>query len=293
MRLPDDQVRTEEVRNWNGVHLLHFQDSSCSQKVRILLSEKGIPWTPHPVNLARFENTRPWFLGINPRGVVPVLVHDGAVHVESNDIMEYLDEHLPSDAQPFFPRDGDERRLVADSLDLENSLHVDLRTITMGFMVPKALATKSPKTLAAYQRNGALDARRETEVAWWRAFAKDGVTPAQARRSFRAFQAAFEGLEARLKEAPWLIGNRISVLEIAWFISMRRLVLAGYPLERHPHLRQHYEQLCHRPSFARETKPSGLSRLVLSGYRLYRKLGRKTLLEVTEWSGPANGDQSA
>ena len=282
MRLPEGQVRTDEVRDWKGVHLLHFQASSCSQKVRILLSEKGIPWTSHPVNLARFENTTPWFLGINPHGVVPVLVHDGAVHVESNDIMEYLDEHLPSGAQPLFPRSEDEHRFVAESLDLEDSLHVHLRTITMGFMVPGALARKSPKRLAAYETNGARDARRATEIAWWRAFAEDGVTPAQARRSFRAFQDAFEGLEARLRDAQWLIGNRISVLEIAWFISMRRLVLAGYPLERHPRLQQHYEKLCRRPSFARETDPSGLSRVVLSGYRLYRKLRHKTLLEVTE-----------
>ena len=282
MKLPDDQVRTEEIRTWKGVHLLHFQASSCSQKVRILLSEKGIPWTSHPINLARFENTRPWFLGINPRGVVPILVHDGAVHVESNDIMEYLDEHLPSSAQPFFPRDEHERRLVAESLNIEDGLHMDLRTITMGFMVPAALARKSPKRLAAYARNGARDAGRAKEVGWWKAFAKDGITPAQARRSFRAFQAAFEGLDARLKDAPWLIGDRISVLEIAWFISMRRLVLAGYPLERHPRLQQHYEKLYRRPSFAKDADPGGLLRLVVPGYRLYRKLGHKTLLEVTE-----------
>ena len=282
MRLRDDQVRTEEVRNWKGVHLLHYQASSCSQKVRILLSEKGIPWTSHPVNLARFENTRPWFLGINPRGVVPVLVHDGVVHVESNDIMEYLDAHLPSTAKPFFPRSEDERRLGAELLELEDGLHMDLRTITMGFMVPRALARKSSKRLAAYERNGARDAQRASEVAWWRAFAKDGVTPAQARLSFQAFQTAFADLEVRLKDAPWLIGNRISILEIAWFISVRRLVLAGYPLERHPCLQQHYETLRRRPSFAREADPSGLSRLVLSGYQLYRKLRHKTLLEVTE-----------
>jgi glutathione S-transferase len=287
MRLRDDQVQTEEVRSWKGVHLLHFPASSCSQKVRILLSEKGIPWTSHPINLARFENTEPWFLGINPRGVVPVLVHDGAVHVESNDIMEYMDEHLPSSAQPFFPRGEDERRLVAELLRLEDSLHIDLRTITMGFLVPEALARKSPKRLAAYERNGVHDARRASEVAWWRAFAKDGVTPAQARRSFHAFQAAFEGVEARLKDAQWLVGNRISVLEIAWFISVRRLALAGYPLKRHPRLQQHYEKLRRRPSFAAETDPSGLLRLGLSGYQLYRKLMHRTLLEVTELAPPS------
>jgi len=272
MKLPDNQVRTAEVRNWKGVHLLHFQASSCSQKVRILLAEKRIPWTSHPINLTRFENTTPWFLGINPRGVVPVLVHDGSVHVESNDILAYLDETLPSSARPFFPQNEDERQLVAESLNLENNLHIDLRTITMGVLVPHALAVKPPKRLAAYEKHGAPDASRAKDIAWWRAFSANGVTAAQVRDSFGAFQSAFEGLDARLQNASWLIGDRISVLEIAWFISIRRLVLAGYPLGRHPHLLRHYERLRRRPSFARETRERGLSRLVLCGYRFYRIL---------------------
>ena len=44
MRLADDQVTTREVKSWHGIHLLHFKASSCSQKVRILLGEKGIDW---------------------------------------------------------------------------------------------------------------------------------------------------------------------------------------------------------------------------------------------------------
>jgi hypothetical protein len=36
----------------------------------------------HPVDLPGNENMQPWFLGINPRGLVPLLVHDGAVHIE-------------------------------------------------------------------------------------------------------------------------------------------------------------------------------------------------------------------
>ena len=104
MQLSDETVTTQEVKSWQGLHLLHFQGSSCSQKVRILLAEKGIAWESHPVDLLRQAHATPWFLGINPRGVVPVLVHDGVVHVESNDIMEYLDA-LPSTMSPFFPQE--------------------------------------------------------------------------------------------------------------------------------------------------------------------------------------------
>jgi len=42
MQLDDAQVTNKEVKNWQGVHLLHFDASSCSQQVRILLNEKKI-----------------------------------------------------------------------------------------------------------------------------------------------------------------------------------------------------------------------------------------------------------
>jgi glutathione S-transferase len=83
-------IRTREVLGWKGVHVLHYSGSSCSQKLRIFLNLKGIDWTSHLVDLHSNENFKPWFLGINPRGLVPVLVHDGAVHIESNDIVQYL-----------------------------------------------------------------------------------------------------------------------------------------------------------------------------------------------------------
>jgi glutathione S-transferase len=147
MIIPEDQVTTEEAKGWKGLHLLHFRSSSCSQKVRILLREKEISFTSHSVNLAAQKHVSPWFLGINPRGVVPVLVHDGTVHVESNDILEYLDSQIPSPAESFFPKDEVERTFVTENLALEDGLHMDLRNLTMGFIMPRRFAQKSEATL--------------------------------------------------------------------------------------------------------------------------------------------------
>ncbi len=279
MRLEDDQVTTQEVKNWRGIHLLHFKASSCSQKVRILLGEKCIEWESHPVDLMAHEHATPWYLGINPRGVVPVLVHDGVVHVESNDILEYLDA-LPSEVPPFFPQTESERQIVAESLKLDDDLHMDLRNITMGFMVPARLAAKPPKVLEEYEKSGIKDPKRDKEIAWWRAFAEHGITPEQARSSAADFAAAFETLEKRLASSTWLLGERISVLEIAWFISIHRVVNAGYPIERHPRLQQHYQALSRRNTFAREVEMHGLQGLALKAYGRYRALTRSTLRHV-------------
>ncbi len=103
VQLVDSDIKTREVLGWKGVHVLHFAGSSCSQKLRIFLNLKGIPWESHPIDLPGNENFRPWFLGINPRGLVPVLVHDGAVHIESNDIIQYLEKTVSERRSSFRP----------------------------------------------------------------------------------------------------------------------------------------------------------------------------------------------
>ena len=281
MIIPGDQVTTAEVKDWTGVHLLHFQSSACSQKVRILLREKGIEYASHPVNLALGQHVTPWFLGINPRGVVPVLVHDGEVHVESNDILAYIDSRLPSEAPSFFPVDEAERAFVQESLALEDSLHMDLRTLTMGFIMPRRLAQKSEKTLRRWEREGAENPKRALEVKWWRDFARDGVPPERARAAVASHRAAFDILEDRLATSEWLIGDRLSVLDIAWFITTTRLRTAGYPLGDHPRLLAWHERLASRASSREETlDPLPIRALLIPAYRAIRRLRGTTLEQV-------------
>ena len=87
VQLLEADIQTKEVLSWQGLHLFHFMGSTCSQKLRIFLSVKGIEWQSHHVNLARKEHQTPYYMGINPRGLVPTLVHDGNVIIESNDIL--------------------------------------------------------------------------------------------------------------------------------------------------------------------------------------------------------------
>lgn len=249
--------------------------------MRTFLREKKIDYVSRHMNLPRHEHVTPWFLGINPRGVVPVLVHDGIVHVESNDIMAYADS-LPSSVPSFFPTNEAERAFVEASLALEDSLHTDLRNITMGFLFPGAAAKKSNKTLRAYEVGGAPDPSRDKEVAWWRDFSKNGgVTDAALEDSVRAFHSAFTGLDARLEGRPWLIGNRLSVLEVAWFISVHRLATAGYPIDLHPNLAKHYQTLLEREAFAREVDPGVAMRFVIGAYGAYRRARGTGLRDFT------------
>jgi glutathione S-transferase len=78
--------------------------STCSQKVRLVLAEKGVQWQDVQVNFARGEHIAPDYLKLNPNGVVPTLLDDGAVVIDSSVIMEYLDEVHPEPAMA--PRDA-------------------------------------------------------------------------------------------------------------------------------------------------------------------------------------------
>ena len=75
--------------------LYHHNISVCAQKVRIALDEKGIPWKGQEVDLMREEHLSPAFLKINPRGLVPVLIHDGVPISESTVILEYIEDVFP------------------------------------------------------------------------------------------------------------------------------------------------------------------------------------------------------
>jgi glutathione S-transferase len=255
VQLIDSDIRTREVLGWKDVHVLHFAGSSCSQKLRIFLNLKGIPWQSHPIDLPSHENFQPWFLGINPRGLVPVLVHDGAVHIESNDIIEYLEEVFP---EPRLIPAGHENE-VAALLKHEDDLHLDLRTLSFRFVFAPPGPPKSADALASYAANGSgtvrgvTDHDKQVQIEFWQRAASEGFTDERVRASAHKFRAEFDVLDRTLAQKPYLMGDDLSVLDIAWFIYTYRLSLAGYPVQRlHPHIFAWEQALRARPEFAKE-----------------------------------------
>jgi glutathione S-transferase len=70
--------------------LYHVTLSPFARKVRIVLAEKNLEFTP---KLEKVWERRPEFLALNPAGEVPVLIEpDGTVLAGTAAIVEYLDE---------------------------------------------------------------------------------------------------------------------------------------------------------------------------------------------------------
>ncbi len=255
VKLANEDIKTREVLDWKGIHLFHFAMSSCSQKLRIFLNLKKVAWEPHELDLLANENISEWFLGINPRGLVPVLVHDGDVHIESNDILLYLEKLIPE--PPLIPQAGQAE--MAEMLHQEDDLHLDFRALSFRFMFNPPTTPKTPDVIERYIDSGSgtvdgvADEGKAREIRFWKNYAADGITDANVKTSAAKFKAAFDGLEKRLEANTYLLGEHISLLDIAWFIYVNRLSVAGYPFSRlHPRLAAWFEGLQAKPEFASE-----------------------------------------
>ena len=75
--------------------LYNAPQSTCSQKVRICLWEKELAFEEERLNLFKGDQLTPEYMAINPNGVVPSLIHDGEIIIDSSVIIEYLDELFP------------------------------------------------------------------------------------------------------------------------------------------------------------------------------------------------------
>ena len=111
------------------IALYHFGFSTCSQKVRLVLAEKGLEFESREVNLIAGEQHAPEYVELNPHHVVPTLVHDGEVLIESSLIIGYLDDAFPE--PPLRPREALGRYRVASWLkSFDEELHVAAPTVT-------------------------------------------------------------------------------------------------------------------------------------------------------------------
>jgi glutathione S-transferase len=256
VQLVDSDIRTREVLGWKGVHVLHYSGSSVlAEAPHLSQSQRHRRGRRISSICIRTRTSSRGFLGINPRGLVPVLVHDGAVHIESNDIIQHLEKTFPG-AEARFRRPRKRSRGLAPARGRPASRSADLE---LPLCVQSARPPKPAAALESYAVNGsgtvqgARDRDKEIQIEFWQRAAKEGFSDERVCASARKFRAEFDALDRRLAQSPYLMGHSLSVLDIAWFIYAYRLSLAGYPLRRlHPRVGAWEEKLRARPEFVSE-----------------------------------------
>ena len=272
MKLLDSDIKTREILKWKGIHLLNYQFSACSMKTRIYLNLKNIPFKSHQINLSAGENFSQWFQGINPRSLVPVLIHDGDVHIESNDILQYLEGCFENN--PLIP--ADKKMKVSELLSFEDNLHIDIRNITFRFMVPKLLnkgKKAKPKSNDKATLNGEADPLDDVNRNFWKEYEEFGIKDEDVTESLSKMNSALKNIDSILNGNEYILGSNLSVIDIAWFIYVTRIQHANYPLqERHPNVYEWYKRLYKNKKFKDEVQIPLIMKLVINLYALFLKI---------------------
>jgi maleylpyruvate isomerase len=90
--------------------LYNFFRSGTSHRLRIALNLKGLAYEYVPVDLRSEQHLGAEYKALNPQGLVPALVDDGRVLIQSPAIIEWLEERYPSPA--LLPADPEARARV-------------------------------------------------------------------------------------------------------------------------------------------------------------------------------------
>jgi len=188
--------------------LYHANHSTCSQKVRLCLAEKGLEWESQLVNLATNEHLTEAYLKLNPNGVVPTLIHDDAVITDSGVICEYLEEVYPE--TPMMPEDPVERALVRSwvrYMDEVPTAAIRVPSFNMAF-----LPRYKDQDDAEFQAQQA-DVR-PIRKQFYERMGRKGFDNAEVDAALGQLRSTLARMETRLDTANWLSGDVFGLADI-------------------------------------------------------------------------------
>ena len=227
--------------------LYNAAHSTCSQKVRLCLAEKKLPFEEIKLDLgAGKDHLKPDYLKLNPNGVVPTLVDDGRPITDSSVICEYLDERYP------------DVRLTPDDLVERARMRAWMRFLEE---VPTAAVRVPSFNMAFLPRFAGLDRGRFLEEQadirplrkhFYRRMGPSGFKKEDVEASLEQLGNTWTRMEQALVEGPWLLGARYSLADIVVTPLIDRMWDLGYaPLweAKHPRVAEWYERIRARPAY--------------------------------------------
>lgn len=232
------------------IELYHHGSSVCAAKVRFALYEKGLEWKGHYIDILKGEQFDPAYRRLNPKAVVPTLLHDGNVIVESTVINEYIDEVWPD--PPLKPADRAARaRMRLWTKAVDEDLHPICAEITFVSCHRHIINRLGPAKVKEF-----LDSTPPQSVTpTWHARKKDlvtrGLEAPNVAASFHLHDRYLQKMEDVLQDAPWLAGAEFSLADISVTPYVNRLDMMGMSelWAKRPRLTQWWERIKTRPTF--------------------------------------------
>lgn len=206
--------------------LYHHGSSVCAAKVRFALGEKGLAWEGRYLDILKGDQFAPDYLKLNPKAVVPTLVHDGRVITESTVINEYLDEvFFDPPLKPATPEARAAMRVWTKAVD--EDLHPACAVVTFSACHRHIIRRLPPQELQAF-----LESTPPYSVTpEWHARKKEivrlGFEAPGVADKFRLHDHYLEKMEQTLARQPWLAGESFSLADIAVAPYVNRLDMLG------------------------------------------------------------------
>ena len=232
------------------LELYHHGSSACAAKVRFALAEKGLTWASRYVDILKGEQFEPQFVALNPKAVVPVLVHDGAVIVESTVICEYVEETFPD--QPIYPLTPLARARVREwTKAVDEELHPACSAITYVVSHRHTILRNGVGSFEAFLAGGAREGTAARALKWQ--WIQLGLEAPGAADKIRLYDSYLHKMEHALRDSDWLVGARFSMADVAMAPYVNRLsalAMEGlWERGRLPRVADWFARLCARPTF--------------------------------------------
>jgi glutathione S-transferase len=229
--------------------LYNAPQSTCSQRVRFTLHEKGLSFDELKLDLFSGDQLRPEYLKINPNGVVPSLLHNDWVIIDSAVIMEYLNEVFP-EPTALVPHEAIARaamRSLMRYIDEVPTPAVRVPSYNLAFLphfrdMPEAdfIALAESKPL-----------RKEFLLSMGR----NGFSEQEMNKALERLRLAIVRMSETLRASggPWLMGAELTLADIAMMPVLVRMADVGLgTLWKHlPEIDRWLAVLRARPAFAK------------------------------------------
>ena len=187
--------------------LYHHGPSTCSQKVRLILELKNLSYESKEIDLLAGEQHAPEYVKLNPNHVVPTLVTGDSVLIESNLILEYLDDAFPDiPARPSTPEAIHKVRLWMKHIDVFQQF---TGPITYGIAVRRVQMGKSDEekeaALMSIPDPVKRQARKETM--------ENGIKAQIVISSLKKAGEFLDRMEENIEDSGWIVGDKFGLAD--------------------------------------------------------------------------------
>ncbi len=230
--------------------LYHYWSSVCSQKVRMCLAEKALPWESRHVDIFTFENYEPAYTSLNPKAVVPTLDHDGNILIESNIILEYLEDVFPEQT-PLRPEDHFARSLMR--LWIYNSEELAHWNVNVCSHNLRHARRMNQRYTPEEQMQAALRCPNPMIALRLKRRLESGVSVVEEEEAYAKLDYLLDQMEGRLAAGPWLAGGMFTLADIAMAPMINRIEVLARPemiaAARRPKVAGWWERIQARPAY--------------------------------------------